>query len=67
MNPTERQWWEVACAATDIGLDVIVLDPEADEDESYWDEDPEHGEVFVRAHRGTGWSLTVTEPEVEID
>lgn len=66
MNVIERPWWPIAVAATHAGLDVVVLDPEGDEDESFWDEVYDHGRVLVVAHRGAGWVLTVTEPEAEV-
>jgi hypothetical protein len=46
-----------------------VLDPDAEEDEAFYDGDPNHGVVQVRTHVGLGWTVIVSEcePDVEDD
>lgn len=66
MSWTERPWWAAASALAMMGLEVIVVDPAAEEDVILWDEVDEHGTVRVVAMAACGWSVSVHEPEARI-
>lgn len=66
MDYTTREWWEVAKLATERGLDVVILDPEAEEGDYLWDEVGGHGSIVIVAYSGAGWQLTIGEPEPQI-
>lgn len=63
---TDSAWWPIACAATEAGMDVVVIDPTAEEGDVLWSEDPRHGAVTVVPAQATGWSLHVSEPEQRV-
>lgn len=63
MDVTTRPYWPVAKCATDLGLDVVVTDPEADEIEEFWDQVDGHGTLVLVPYSGAGWDLKVGEPE----
>ncbi|MEQ1572027.1 MAG: hypothetical protein ABMA64_40745 [Myxococcota bacterium] len=54
-------WWPVANAIASTGADCTVLDPDAEGDETFYDENPDHGVISVRAHSGLGWTVVVSE------
>ena len=59
-------WWTVAHAIVLTGADCTVLDPDAPHDETYHDEDADHGVILVRTHCGLGWTVIVTQTESDL-
>lgn len=68
-SPTElhrvwrAEWYPVAAAVVATGHDCVIHDPEADQDDVFYDGEPDHGTIKVVATPGLGWSLYVTQCE----
>jgi hypothetical protein len=59
----QADWWPAAKALADAGFDPIILDPDAEGDEDFFDGNEDHGVISVKAHVGLGWVVLVNQTQ----